>query len=319
MGFTGNLRKSMAEMLFPYNLGGGLFSAGRWLLLVDRSKDVMMFLDVCNLLGLHFLYLYNYFCCIQWNLPWKQLHRNVVPVNQALGRTRHREDWLHLFERDRSKGTKGYECRVFKSFKNKLTDLKGWVFFSGFMAGTRGETRPIRSWRISGMVGLGGSFHFPGMEAMEFAMQHLCRNRRAICLDKHGNMLNAWYNGPVLNFGGSLETWEVFSVHRFCRFASIWPGGFRCLGFNIENKPGVPETVFISRCQEREERNQRAAFLHRKKSPVANELFSRKTCAFLEGPCFLWNFATNQTKILHQQKKLFHEILKFWDPDHSFA
>lgn len=38
---------------------------------------------------------------------------------------------------------------------------------------------------------------------------------RSICLDKHGNMLNAWYNG-----------------------------------FNIENKPGVPETVFISRCQE---------------------------------------------------------------------
>lgn len=38
---------------------------------------------------------------------------------------------------------------------------------------------------------------------------------RALCLDKHGNMLNAWHNG-----------------------------------FNIENKPGVPETVFISRCQE---------------------------------------------------------------------
>ena len=51
MGFTGNLRKSMAEMLFPYNFGGGLFSAGRWLFLVDRSKDVMMFLDVCNLWG----------------------------------------------------------------------------------------------------------------------------------------------------------------------------------------------------------------------------------------------------------------------------
>ncbi|CAJ1368864.1 unnamed protein product [Effrenium voratum] len=38
---------------------------------------------------------------------------------------------------------------------------------------------------------------------------------RALCMEKHGNMMNAWQ-----------------------------------YGFNIENKPGLPETVFISRCQE---------------------------------------------------------------------
>lgn len=45
--------------------------------------------------------------------------------------------------------------------------------------------------------------HFGEIQAMDTSDLH--RNRRSICLDKHGNMLNAWYNGPVLNFQG-LET-----------------------------------------------------------------------------------------------------------------
>lgn len=42
------------------------------------------------------------------------------------------------------------------------------------------------------------------------------RRLRALCLDKHGNMLNAWH-----------------------------------VGFNPENKPGVPEALFVPRCQAR--------------------------------------------------------------------
>ena len=51
----------------------------------------------------------------------------------------------------------------------------------------------------------------------------LHRNRRSICLDKHGNMLNAWYNGPVLNFQG-LETCInlTISMLRFQHRKQAW-------------------------------------------------------------------------------------------------
>lgn len=102
-------------------------------------------------------------------------------------------------------------------------------------------------------------FFVPKLSELGFgqAFQEL-EDFRALCMDKHGNMLNAWHHGHGPKtwlsgcHGACTRDFQYTSMSIECIYLIFLFADLDDLrGFNLENKPGVPETVFISRCQDR--------------------------------------------------------------------